>query len=142
MQINLDNKIAAWEIMRNLFPKTQLYPVIVACWLNTRENWVDDVIKEDLFCRFGYQYEPTCQEVKNNGISGLFSQIDRIKIQDFLYEKIEISSEQFNENLAILEQYDQEKISINLDYLKFLLYLRFIISAKKSNPKTKPPLNK
>ena len=34
MQVNIDNKIEAWKIMRNLFPQTQLYPVIVACWSN------------------------------------------------------------------------------------------------------------
>ncbi|MEI6443480.1 MAG: DUF4253 domain-containing protein [Nostocales cyanobacterium ELA583] len=54
MEIDIDNKIEAWEIMRNLFSQTQFYPIIVTCWLGKT------VINGDLFCRFGYQIELVC----------------------------------------------------------------------------------
>jgi hypothetical protein len=119
MQVNLDNKIEARKIMRKLFSQTQRYPVIVACWLNQGENWSNDVINNDLFCRFEYQHEPSYHQYKNTGIQGLIDQVDKINIQDFLSEKLEISQEQFNQNLALLKQQNQEELLVDLSYLQW-----------------------
>ena len=116
MEINIDNKIEAWEIMRNLFPQTQLYPVIVACWLGKTANWANDIIDADLFCRFGYQ-----QELVNNqySIQELISQVDKINIQDFLLKKREITLEEFNRKLVFVEAQNQEQNLIDLRYLQW-----------------------
>ncbi len=119
MEINIDNKIEAWKIMRNIFPQTQLYPVIVACWLGKTANWTNDIIEADLFCRFGYQQEPVDNQSKNKGIQELIAEVDKINIQDFLNKKIEISSAEFHEKLALLEKQHPQHLLINLSYLQW-----------------------
>lgn len=119
MQINVDNKIQAWEIMRNLFPQTQLYPVIVACWSNKSDNWADNIIKEDLFCRSEYEYEPFSHQDRNTDIQELIEQVNKVDIPQFLTEKIEISKEKFNQYLALLKQQNQEKLLVDLSYLEW-----------------------
>jgi hypothetical protein len=119
MEVNIDNKIEAWKIMRNLFPQTQLYPVIVACWSNKSENWADDVIQDNLFCRFEYQYEPSYHQYKNTGIQGLITQIDEVNIQEFLNENIQITSEEFNQFLEFLERKNKDEILTDLSYLQW-----------------------
>jgi hypothetical protein len=119
MQVNVDNKIEAWNIMRKLVPQTQLYPVISVCWFNLGRTWADVVIKSDLFCRFEYQYEPSYHQYQNTGIEGLIAQVDKINIQEYLKEKIEISEEDFNQNLAALEQKNQESLLVDLRYFEW-----------------------
>lgn len=119
MEINLDNKLEAWEIMRNLFPQTQLYPVIVACWLGKTANWSNDIIDADLFCRFGYQQEPVENQNENNSIPELITKIDQINIQDFLNKKIEITSEEFNKKLTFLKAQNQQHNLIDMRYLQW-----------------------
>lgn len=117
MEVNLHNKIVAWQIIRNLFPHTQLYPVIVTCWLNNRQNWEDNIIHNDLFCRSEYQYEPDYplyQIYQNHGISGLITQVDQINIQDFLS-----TSPEFYGNSSLLQQQVSEKPIINDSYFQW-----------------------
>jgi hypothetical protein len=119
MEIDIDNKIEVWEIMRNLFSQTQFYPIIVTCWLGKTVNWANDVINGDLFCRFGYQQELVDNSYKNNSIPELMTKIDKINIQDFLHKKTEITPEEFNKKLVFLEQQNQEKNLIDLRYLEW-----------------------
>ncbi|MGM3308569.1 DUF4253 domain-containing protein [Anabaena sp. WFMT] len=119
MQVDIENKIEAWKIMRKLLSQTQRYPVIVACWFNPGENWADNVINNDLFCRFEYQQEPSYNQYQNSVFKGLIAQVDEINIQEFLNEKIEILLEEFNQNLAALEQQNPEDSFVDLSYLQW-----------------------
>ncbi len=56
--VTSENKLQAWQLLRNHLDRTQRYPVITTCWgYNPSLAWDKSIIAADLFSRFYFDEE-------------------------------------------------------------------------------------
>ena len=89
IQINREEILSAWRLLRSYLPVTQRWPVVVAPWNFQCQDWQSNILDSDFFGRQQFQHESLQHQLDGSSPDTFVASIEAVDLTAFLKQKAE-----------------------------------------------------
>lgn len=112
IHVNLENSFAAWQLLLDLLPQTQRYPVISTCWGLSTGGWEKAVKGENFFSRFFFNEEYAGLNLSPEQVIAKANAISQEELDKLLHEKALFNT--YNLETQILDELAQTQLCFDV----------------------------
>ena len=91
--IELDQDLAAWQLMHSYGEQTQRYPVITTLWGADAGNWEQEIKGADLFSRFYYQEEAEAMGHQAIAPAEIIARVAAVELEPLLSQESDLDDQ-------------------------------------------------
>ncbi|MDS3861795.1 DUF4253 domain-containing protein [Thermosynechococcaceae cyanobacterium BACA0444] len=98
--IELDQDLAAWQLMHSYGEQTQRYPVITTLWGADAGNWEQEIKGADLFSRFYYQEEAEARGHQEIAPAEIIARVAAVELEPLLSQESDLDDQAWEAELS------------------------------------------